>query len=316
VSDARAVEAYLDQTTPDVNVRPSPGRLFALGGRASVPAGYPQGATLTLVSDMGSQTTNSDPVSGAFQFNPVAPGDYELYAEAPGDRFGRLASFQQLKIEKDKTDVSIGLLLLPIVSFAFTDTKGETVDSRAFQVLARRKELQGDGKPQTLRLTNNTVQLSPGRWDLALAPMDTRYVAQFRGPAPEGLMRGPADGWNEVLLVASSQRVTGVRFELSPAPGAIHGTVMSGRDRVPGVPVYLEAYDLENRRRLTDVRTVRTDMRGQYGFYGLAPGTYRILSTFEFQTPDTATMDAAEARTVAVEEKRDLALDLDLYVIR
>ena len=65
-----------------------------------------------------------------------------------------------------------------------------------------------------------------------------------------------------------------------------------------------------------DVRVTRTDTRGQYQFYGLAPGSYRMLSSFEFQMPDSAVLDAANARVVKTEEGRDLSVDLEIYVIR
>ena len=92
--------------------------------------------------------------------------------------------------------------------------------------------------------------------------------------------------------------------------------VSAGNSPVAGAPVFLESYDPASRRRLTDLRTARTDMRGQYHFYGVAPGNYRLLSSFEFQNPDAPALDAANARIVKAEEARDLSQDLDLYVIR
>ena len=90
----------------------------------------------------------------------------------------------------------------------------------------------------------------------------------------------------------------------------------SGHEPVPGAPVYLEMIDIETRKRLIDVREVRTDIQGRYQFVGLSPGNYRLVATFEFQAPDPATMESAGDRTVPVEEGRDTPLDLDLYVIR
>jgi hypothetical protein len=83
-----------------------------------------------------------------------------------------------------------------------------------------------------------------------------------------------------------------------------------------GAPVYLEAWDPETRKRLTDLRVVRTDVRGAYRFQSLAPGTYRVLSTFEYQMPESASMDLAGAQSVRVEARNDLQMDLDLYGIR
>ena len=57
-------------------------------------------------------------------------------------------------------------------------------------------------------------------------------------------------------------------------------------------------------------------MRGQYRFEGLAPGTYRILSTFEYLTPDVETMDFARALPVTIDTRNELSRDVDLYVIQ
>jgi hypothetical protein len=83
---------------------------------------------------------------------------------------------------------------------------------------------------------------------------------------------------------------------------------------VAGVPVYLEPYDAEGRRRVGELRMVRTDVQGQFRFTGLAPGGYRMLSSFEFQMPDASTMDAAGALVIQVEEGADLSQDLPQYV--
>jgi hypothetical protein len=56
-------------------------------------------------------------------------------------------------------------------------------------------------------------------------------------------------------------------------------------------------------------------LKGQYEFYGLPPGIYRVASTFEYQSPDLLAMDAAGARMVKVEESRDTVVDLGLYVM-
>jgi Carboxypeptidase regulatory-like domain len=106
-----------------------------------------------------------------------------------------------------------------------------------------------------------------------------------------------------------------VFIKVSSRPAAIHGRVTgSGQDAAPGAPVYLEAFDQASGKRLIDLRVVRTDLRGQYRFRGLAPGVYRVLSTFEFDKPDSQTMDASGARSVTLSEGDDTAQDLELYV--
>ena len=65
-----------------------------------------------------------------------------------------------------------------------------------------------------------------------------------------------------------------------------------------------------------DPLTVRSDLHGQYQLIGLAPGTYRLVSTFEYNSPESADIDSMSPRTVVVEEGRDQQQDLDLYIIR
>jgi protocatechuate 3,4-dioxygenase beta subunit len=313
VEEAFTVDVDLDRDTGEINVRPFTGRLFTVAGKALA---FPQsGVTVTLVSDTGTETTMSDG-SGNFQFNPVAPGQYELYAQAAGDsRTPMTAAYQPLDLDRDRGDLRLNLARLPDVVFSFEETNGKAVDARSLQVLARRKDLSGDEKPEVVRLTNNHASMLPGRWDLALAPTPGYYAARFTGPPPQFRVR--ADGWNEVTVTAPAPVPSAIQFVLSSRPGAVHGTVTGpGRDPVAGAPVYLEAYDLEARRRLNDVRTTRTDLRGQFHFYGLAPGNYRAVSSFEFQAPDSAALDTMRPATVKVDEGQDAAQDLDLYVIQ
>ena len=97
----------------------------------------------------------------------------------------------------------------------------------------------------------------------------------------------------------------------------MHGVVKSYSDPVVGAPVYLEGYDPETRKRVTDLRVVRTDTHGLYRFQGLwRPGStecYRPLST---RCPTPRPWRLAAAQSVRVEAHSDLQLDLDLYGIR
>jgi hypothetical protein len=57
-------------------------------------------------------------------------------------------------------------------------------------------------------------------------------------------------------------------------------------------------------------------MFGKYELTGLAPGTYRLVSTFEFLSPEQMDIDGMLPLTVKVEEGRDQQQDVDLFVIR
>jgi hypothetical protein len=105
-------------------------------------------------------------------------------------------------------------------------------------------------------------------------------------------------------------------FLLGASPGSLRGVVLAGQDRAPAAPVYLEGYDPDTRARTVDLRTVRADVYGNYEFTGLAPGYYRVLSTFDYQSPESEEMDLAEAKVVKIEKSDPRSLDLQLYVAR
>jgi hypothetical protein len=343
VDQARSIEVLLDQQVDRVDVHPTPGRLYSVSGRVYAPQ-FGQ-SVVALASDTGTEFATVDS-AGNFSFNPMAPGQYELLAQGPPDRYQPpTAAYQPLTVDRDLTDLNISLRPLPAAQFVFEDAKGQPLDSRQLKVMARRKDIAGDAKTETLqvvfdgrppvppgarnarrpgappdpdndalRAVSGKVALLPGRWDVALAPSPVYCVVDFTPPQPGLAESGRADGWNEILLAAGAQNV--VKFVLSSKPAALSGTVKnSGGDPVAGVPVFLEPFDQDPRRRLAEIRATRANAQGQYRFGGLAPGVYRLLGTFDYQMPDSAGMEAARAKTVKVEEGSGTVLDLDEFVI-
>ena len=107
-----------------------------------------------------------------------------------------------------------------------------------------------------------------------------------------------------------------VRFTLSSNVASLHGIVRDAGEPVTGAPVFLEPMDLDPARRVTGTYVAITGQHGQYRFASLAPGRYRLLSSFEYQMPDSKTMGNAGAREVQLDAHTDATRDLDLYVIR
>jgi hypothetical protein len=145
-----------------------------------------------------------------------------------------------------------------------------------------------------------------------VVPVDGYYVSGFSGSSGYRNLKR-FDGWNEQTIQSWGGFV---RFSFSNSPGAFHGTVTDAGDPVVGAPVFLEPVDLEPARRITDTYVTVTDIHGRYHFGNLAPGHYRVLSSFEYQMPDSKIMTEARARELQVEVRSDVGLDLDLYVIR
>ena len=311
VEEAMPVEVRLDEQADYTNIKAEPGRLLAIGG--NVYAGNPSAdappATVTLVSDMGreSVTTTSE-----FRFNPVAPGQYELFAETLPDRRGnRMAGYLPITMDRDRPDIRFPLTSILTTYLRVQDSAGKPVSDVKIQ--ARRRDLAGADSIRSLD-PGRPPLLAPGPWEFAIAPMAANYVSDFNGPGNERSPRHPPDGWNEVIL--GSSLGNSVMFTLTAGPGSLQGTVNGPAGAAAGAPVFLESYDPRERRRLKDVASVRTDVRGRYQFIGLPPGTYRVFSSFEYQSPDEAAMERANPRLVTIEGGRAQVQDLDLYVIQ
>jgi hypothetical protein len=309
VDEAGTIETMVDQETTNIKVRPFPGRLYTISGTVSNSMNTPM--MVTLVSDVGRETITT---SNAFQFHSKAPGPYEIYAEGQPDRRGILGAYVPLALEHDMTGMRINLLPMASVFFDFQNTQGgRLADTSALKVQVRRIDLAGEGVVEAMRLNNGAGALVQGRWQVMLAPSPSYVATDFRGPKGERPEGSRADGWNEITV----NNNCGVRFVLSDKPGSLNGLVTAGaHEPASGVPVFLEAYDEITHKRVVDLLSTRTDMRGKYSFVGLAPGTYRMVSTFEYQAPSTGDIDAMSPRVFRVEEGRDQQQDLDVWVIR
>jgi hypothetical protein len=138
-------------------------------------------------------------------------------------------------------------------------------------------------------------------------------VAGFSGPGAR-TTGGPPAGWNEIA-VAPGNALLAVEVVLLPHPGRLRGVVASGGQPAAGAPVFLEAIDPASGLRWGDLRVTRAGVDGQYVFAGLAPGAYRVASTFEYQAPDWAAMTRAGAREVRIEQGGEAPLDPELWVM-
>ena len=302
VEDAAAISVTLDEQATDINVRPIFGKLCRLSGVALPP---PQ--TLTLVSDMGEMSGGAD-ASGRFAFENLAPGAYELFATSQVNRY-QYGAYQRITIERDR-EISFSLTSIPMLSIVLTDQAGKFVDRRVADITARRVTLAGTGSVLRLR---DGVEIPPGRWEVSVNPTVDYFPASIMVDGRDLTPGGRADGWHEFPV--ASGRYAQMRIALSSRPAGVQGKVSgTGNEPVIGAPVFLEAIDPTLHKRLKELAGARTDARGIYQFTGLPPGTYRLLSTFDFDDPDPETMEAARARTVTLTEGKVEPCDLDFYV--
>jgi hypothetical protein len=303
LDQARTVELLPDQEASEVDVRPLPGRLFSLSADVTPPN---PDVSITLVSDMGRKTI----LATSYKFTRLPPGDYELFAQSPAGPAPRESFQGAYQCISLGADVKVSLLLRSpsgvSVSGAPAGDSGE--------IRIRRADLAGIGPTSVLPLQNGAATVPVGRWEAMLLPPAGTYVSGLSGSG-SATSRFRPDGWQEIASPPLTG-LGGVRFSLSAGASAVHGVVKNSDDPVSGAPVYLEAYNSTTDKRGADLRTAISDMHGQYRFEGLAPGTYRILGTFEYLSPDVETMETSGAQLLTVDAHTDQTHDLDLYLIR
>jgi hypothetical protein len=302
-----------------VDVFPAQGRLFDISGEIAVDrrSGFCGPIKLTLAGDTGRQTIEVD---RSFRFDPVAPGPYEIYGEGPctippsPPQCPQLVSYLKLPVEEDHKTLRVAPTCVSPTNFLYTsDTGSRVTDTRRLALQARRKDMAGAMGAVDLGNGPRSALLAAGRWELLLQTPGDSAVVGFSDSGTRSLER--PDGWHEILSVPASFATE--QFVVSASPGSLRGIVTGdSHENVVGVPVYLEGYDTGLGKRVTDLRTVLTDTNGAYQFAGLTPGTYRVLATFEYQSPDSFTMGASRATPVTIEKGNSRAQDLDLFVLR
>jgi len=304
--DARTIDVELDQQTPDINVRPAFGKLFKLTGAVYGPMPGAGAVTVNLISDMGQITVTANS-SGQFSFDHLAPGNYELVADASQSR-PPSGAYRRFFMDRD-TGFPLQLGPNPIVRLGIQEQDGKPVDQRAVSVLARRKDLSGEGYTQRLK---DGAALLPGRWEIAAAPAGDFYPVAISMHGAESMQPGRADTWNE-FLVGPRPRVD-LQLTLAVGAAGLRGRVTrSINEPAAGAPVYLETFDAAAGKRVADLRKTLTDTRGEYRFTGLTPGDYRVVSSFEFEDPDEKMMEAARALMVSLKPGGESVQDLNLY---
>jgi hypothetical protein len=307
--EARQVDVDVEQEAREVRLRALPGQLFTLTVTVKTLQPMDVPVTLTLVSEMGRQVVVT---SKSHSFTGLPRGDYEVFGEAPSDTQGvKQGAYQRISLARNG-GADLVLRKIDPVRFDFSGLPLQAADDGTVKLLGRRKDLAGAHDTQAIQLTEHFAALTAGPWEFAVVPIDGYYVSGFSGSGGYRSLKR-FDGWNEQTIQSWGGFV---RFSFSNSPGALHGTVADAGSPAAGAPVFLEPVDLEPARRITDTYVTITDVQGRYHFSSLAPGHYRVLSSFEYQMPDSKIMTEARARELQIDVRSDTGLDLDLYVIR
>jgi hypothetical protein len=172
-----------------------------------------------------------------------------------------------------------------------------------YPIFARRVDLDGATSPRVLK-TNEPIL--PGHYELMVQTGPLHYAQSIRAsfvPPPT-----KEAGWFGMDF-GNQTRLTVL---LSDNPATIAGSVTSGSRPVAGAVIYLESFDPDLPDPRLQLWSGRTDHTGKYMFAGLAPGRYRLVSTFGFDPDDRYAMTMA--KEVKVEEGATAMVDLELIL--
>lgn len=306
---AWSIEAQLEQETGDRNFRPEVGKLYELSGEIIFPKAE---ATIELVSRVERVSVRSM-ADGRFRFPNLAPGEYELFAECVvADRYRteRFSAYRRVNIDSGDEQVRIGLDPLSKITLKLEDPDSNPAPLDQVVPAIRKLDLAGAGPMK--QVVKGAAELAAGRWEIAVLPRGRRYTSTIDGPS---LVPGRGDGWIEFTLLG--RRDLTIKAIVSPNAASIHGKVTTGAGRAVGsAPVFLRPVNLPPEKRVVDPRATRTSPGGEFQFTGLAPGQYRLMSSFEYAAPDDSQMAAARAVEISVKESEERVQNLELFVLR
>jgi hypothetical protein len=263
-------------------------------------------STVDLISDTGRTTAGVNP-NGGFSFEGVAPGHYELFAQAVS---GESAAWSRVLLDHDLDGVRLGMVTLMPVGVRMTEKEGAKVEAQSAALFVRRKDLDADG-PVIPLLPSRTV-LAPGNWEIAVSTAPNYYpgsVSMLRDPSGQDQNRR-ADGWNPITVSA----FPAISVVLSSHPATLRGHVsFSGNNAAAQVPVFLETLDT-NPEEPPQVRTTRSDQFGNYAFPGLPPGRYLVVSSYDADPTSRASLEAAYPKPVSLKESAVETQDLEIRI--
>jgi hypothetical protein len=295
IGEARIVEVRLEDEIAGVNLEPLPGRLSRLAG--TVLGSQP--ATVSLYGDGIKREAHVAP-GGIFSFDELAPGAYEVLAEAGTPP---LAAYQRVNVAAEQQTVELALAAAPAVRVRCAEKSGRPLDTRLISIFVRRKDGPADASPQRV-LCDQPAPLAPGRWEFAAAAPASAYVASVANAE-----RG-TEGYEFTLATGQDHQINVV---FGSNPGGIHGRIMTpdGQPAI-GAPIFLYPLEDETRNRTGGLRSARAGQDGAFRLAGIPPGRYEVLSSFQVTDDPGSAWPAGRGTPLVVEEGSEKELELQL----
>ncbi len=268
VDGAEQVHVRLGETQAFVVIHTVEGKLFELTGEVTAPDKRP--VRLTLITDTGRLMIAG--TTGPFTASRVPPGMVELLAEGPA-----CASYQTLMVDRNMSArVDCQPFAPPVVTGALN-----------YSLIARRLDLDGPGP-------ENTHAIGPGQWEFTVRPGPAQYLVSIQNEGDAAAPAVPVDGWF-ALEVGNAPRI---KVTLSTKPASISGMISSASNPVIGAPVFLQLVNPEVPELPLQTWSGRADAQGNFSFTGLAPGSYRLMSSFDVDYDDSVAREKSVAITI------------------
>lgn len=287
---ARVFEARLDVETAYADVRPLPGRPGVVRGSVA-PCGDAGPVQVTLSTEEGNRSVTTA-CGGAFQFDNVNEGPKEISALHGNTCLGFMED-----MTGGPRDLMIQMQPCGPVSF-------ERRPAAEGPLFVRRRDFAGEG-PLVAVNGNGPIALPPGYWEVQARLPATHYLNEVRGQLN---LRARAHGTESFQFVAHprfGQRVVLMLGERAPS---ISGVVVKEGEAIAAAPVFLWPVSPAAWRSIGGARQMRADKQGRFRFDGLAPGDYRLMSSYDFRevdedamalaAPGTLRLDSGQAETV------------------
>jgi hypothetical protein len=292
LAEAEPIRLPTGESFSDVVIRPAKGNVYRIAGNLLKYSAGP--VQLTLITDMGRRVIATRP--GPFMADNIPPGEVALLAEA--DDCG---AYETMSMQKDMFVQMVCAQLRPLtVSWTVKGMTGAATPR--YPLMARRMDIDGTGPERELKPND---ALLPGMWEIRAITGPEHYVESMAGLYANSYS-SRSDDWFAVRLG------TLLRVTLSAAPASIRGVVSTSGNPIAGAPVFLEWRNSRLREPELRLFGMRTDTRGNYSFHGLAPGEYRVLSSFDFDPEDSAEMNRAVSLDVNEGETKTQALEAEV----
>ena len=257
---AEPVRVRLGETANFVVIHTVEGHLFEITGELTAPD--KKNVKLTLITDTGRRIVATS--AGPFTATAVPPGLAGLLAEGPG-----CAGYQQITVDRNMNVRADCAPVSPPVITGNTD----------YPVIARRLDLDGPGPEGSL---SSGQSLTPGPLEFTVRPGPSHYLVSIQNDADKSPPPASIEGWF-ALDIGNAPRL---HITLSAKPASVSGLVSSAAQPIIGAPVFLQLINPDAPELALQSWTARADAQGNFTFTGLAPGAYRLMSSYDVDFDD------------------------------